>query len=118
MAKEIIKILGQVFPLAATETTLYTVPAKRQCVISLLHAFVSGGANTVVDVAVVPKGGLSPFPATVAENYYIFQLPVTAKQEAQIATTKGLTLDEFDQIRVLTDVLGTVFQLYGVEIEG
>jgi len=118
MAKEIIKILGQVYPNAATETTLYTVPVKRQCVISKLHVFVHGGVNVAIDIAIIPKGGSSPTPATATENYYLFQFPVTAKQEAQADSTKGITLDEFDQIRVKTDIQGAVFQLYGVEIEG
>jgi len=116
MAKEIFKILGQVKPAAATEEVLYTVPQNRSAIVKVTGFNENAGA-AAVKLAIVPNGGQTVPPPTVPANYNVNGLVLNAKTHTAAGELKGITLDEFDQIRVESDNADCVFQCFGVELE-
>jgi len=116
MPKEIHKILGQVRPAINTETILYTVPDKRAAIVKVT-AFNEDGSAALIKVAIVPDGGADTPPATAAKNYVVNGFSLDPKKADQGTELKGITVNEFDQIRVESDNAVTVFHCYGVEIE-
>lgn len=48
-------------PAAATETTIYTVPAANTAVVSSLRVTNANSATTQLDVKVYPGGGATPY---------------------------------------------------------
>ena len=114
MPKRIYEILGQEAPLAATETVLYTVPSKRTAIVKVT-CFDSNGAD--IKVAIVPDGGKSFPPATSSENYLVDGFPLGTTYIESYKEFKGITMNEFDEIRVESDKATTKFHVYGVEIE-
>jgi|TARA_Y100001951_G_C11188875_1_gene210268 hypothetical protein len=116
MPKRIYEILGQVDPTAATETVLYTVPSKRTAIVKVT-AFNGSGVANMIKVAVVNDGGSASNPTTTSKDYRVDGFPLGTNYEDIDKEFKGITLNEFDQIRVEATVLGSTFHCYGVEIE-
>ena len=116
MAKEIYKILGQVRPAIATEEVIYTVPAKRSAIVKVT-VFNNDSSLATVKIAVVPNGGADTPPAMAPENYIGDTIEIDPKRADPGAELKGITLDEFDQIRVESSNAITNFHVYGVELE-
>ena len=50
-----------VTPSAATETTIYTVPAANTAVISSLRITNTGSATSTINLAIYPDGGATPY---------------------------------------------------------
>lgn len=101
------KILGQAAPAAATNTTLYTVPANTQTVVSTLsiaNVSLLDGFN----VAVVPFGQVLS-----AKHYINFQNYVNTGDS--IFLTLGLTLSAGDTIQVKSNLGNIAFGLFGSE---
>lgn len=48
-------------PSAATESTIYTVPAANTAVISSLRITNTGAATSTLNVAIYPNGGATPY---------------------------------------------------------
>lgn len=117
MPKEIIKILGQVSPAAATETVLYTVPVKRSAVVRVTALNLNAAGVGLADVAIVPNGGGASSPATTSENYLIKVESLAAGKPYEGNALKGITLSEFDEIRVLANSPTLAFSCFGMEIE-
>ncbi len=120
MAQEVIKVLGQSRPAAATETVLYSVALGKRAVIASLFIFNNTAGNAIIDLSIVPGGandiGTNP---TALQNTILNQLTITTKKgHTDITTVAGgkITLNELDDIRIETDTVGVVFHVYGVEV--
>tara|TARA_R110000868_G_C10908556_1_gene764803 strand:- start:1577 stop:1903 length:327 start_codon:yes stop_codon:yes gene_type:complete len=102
------KVLGQVAPLAATLTTLYTTPAATSTVFSTLVAC-NQGAETSFRVAVRPAG------ATLSAEQYIVYDNLLAANDS-VFLTLGIALSATDVISVYAGTATVSFNVYGSEI--
>lgn len=105
------KVLGQQTPLSNTMTTLYTVPASTNTIVSTLNICNPNYlVNVAVSIAVIPNG------RTLASNsYLVYSLPVPYWDT--ISLTLGLTLSSNDVIQVYANGQGNVaFSAFGTEI--
>ena len=103
------KVLGQVKPTAATLTSLYTVPASTQTVVSTLTVSSLTNDLTTIRIAVRPAGA-----AIADKNYLVYNNTISGYSTAQF--TRGITLGETDVVSVY-DTAGTcAFNLVGSEI--
>ena len=103
------KVLGQVKPTAATLTSLYTVPASTQTVVSTLTVSSLTNDLTTIRIAVRPAGA-----AIADKNYLVYNNTISGYSTAQF--TIGITLGETDVVSVY-DTAGTcAFNLFGSEI--
>jgi hypothetical protein len=102
------KVLGQVAPVATTETTLYTVPAATAAVVSTLTVC-NLGVSAIFRIAVRPAG------ATLANLHYIvYDNYVNANDT--IFLTLGVTLAATDVVTVYAGTANVTFNLYGSEL--
>jgi glucose-6-phosphate dehydrogenase assembly protein OpcA len=103
------KVLGQVAPSATTDTTLYTVPASTQAVISTLVVANLAATAATYRIAVRPAG------ETLANKHYIaYDVPVGASDSTTL--TLGLTLSTTDVITIYGSSATLAFNLSGMEI--
>ncbi len=87
------KVLGQLAPSAATASTLYTVPAATQTIVSTINVVNTGGASDTVRIAVRPAG------ATLSiEDYIVYNLSLSTT--ATFTYTSGVTLGATDVVTV------------------
>jgi hypothetical protein len=103
------KILGQVSPLATTETDLYTVPALTSTVCSSLSICNRGGTQTTFRVSISQAG------ASTTNKDYLYYDVTLAGNDTFIATI-GVTLATTDKIRVYSGNASLSFQVWGTEI--
>ena len=110
MAKqERFKILGQSSPNAATNATLYTVPASTQSVISTINICNTTASATTCRVAAVPSG-----QSLSIQHYIVFDATVSARDS--VSLTIGLTLDTGDTIQVYSSTASVSFGVFGSEV--
>jgi len=102
------KVLGQSNPSAATDTTLYTVPALTQTVVSTITVANLGSTGTF-RVAVRPAG------AAIANQHYVVY-DATLNANDSITLTLGITLEATDVITVRGSNTSFAFQAFGSEI--
>ena len=103
------KVLGQITPNAASATTLYTVPAATQTVVSTLIACNQDTATCTIRVAVRPNG------ETLASKHYLaFEVTLAAQQT--ITFTLGITADASDVLTIQSSNAVTSFNAFGSEI--
>lgn len=103
------KVLGQVKPSATTATTLYTVPASTQTVVSTISICNQASTAATYRIAVRPAG------ATLADQHYIvFGATVPASDSTFI--TAGITLNATDVLTVYASSATVSFNAYGSEI--
>jgi hypothetical protein len=103
------KVLGQLAPSATTATTLYTVPAATEAVVSTIVVCNRDAATATYRIAVRPNG------ATLANQHYIaFNVTVGASDSTTI--TLGLTLDAADVIEVYASTANLSFNAFGTEL--
>jgi hypothetical protein len=102
------KVLGQINPVASTNTTLYTVPAATSAVCSTLTVC-NLGISTTYRIAVRPEG-------TTLQNthYIIYDAYVNANDT--VFLTLGITLAATDVLTVLAGTNSVTFGLFGSEI--
>jgi hypothetical protein len=105
------KVLGQVDLQAQTLTTLYTVPASTEAVISTVIVANRAAAATTFRLAVRPNG------ASISDQHYIaYDVPIAANDSTTL--TLGLTLDAADVLSV--NAAGTAsrlsFNAFGAEV--
>lgn len=105
----IYKVLGQSAPSATTDTTLYTVPAATDAIVSSLVIANRDSTSATFRVAVRPAG------ATLANQHYI-AYDVTVGANDSTVLTLGLTLDATDVITVRASSANLSFSAYGSEI--
>ena len=102
------KVLGQSIPAAATNTTLYTVPAATATVCSTLTVC-NQGPSTTYRIAVRPAGaGLSTAHYLVFDNY--------VNQFDTVFLTLGVTLAATDVVTVYATLATVSFSLFGSEL--
>ena len=103
------KVLGQSKPNAATATTLYTVPASTQTVVSTLVISNLSIDITNVRVSVRPAG-----EAQADKHYIIYDQSFAGYQ--LMAFTLGLTLAATDVVTIYDSTGKCSFNLFGSEI--
>ena len=103
------KVLGQSNPAATTLTSLYTVPASTQAVVSTITICNTASSATTYRIAVRPAGA-----AIATSQYLAFDAALPANDTATL--TLGLTLAATDCISVYAGSASVAFSAYGVEI--
>lgn len=103
------KVLGQSAPSATTDTTLYTVPASTQAVVSTVSVCNRAATSATFRIAVRPDG------ASIANQHYV-AYDVTIDANATIPWTIGMTLGDTDIITVRASSANLSFSAFGSEI--
>ena len=103
------KVLGQSNPLATTLTTLYTVPAATETVVSTITVANLSASSITYRIAIRPNG------ASIANSQYL-AYDTTLTANSTTAYTLGITLDAADVISVYASDTNAVFQAFGSEI--
>lgn len=102
------KVLGQVIPLAITNTTLYTVPAATSTVCSTL-SICNQGITTNIRVAIRPAGAVLS-----ANQYIVYDNYVNGNDT--LFLTLGISLATTDVVTVYAGTATVSFSLFGSEI--
>lgn len=103
------KVLGQSAPSATTETTLYTVPAATETIVSTLTVANRSATEATFRVSVSVNGA-----ATATKDYIAYDL--TCGGNGFISFTIGATMDATDVVRVYASTANLSFNLFGSEI--
>lgn len=103
------KVLGQSNPAATTLTTLYTVPASTQTVVSTVTVANQAATAATYRIAVRVAG------ASIAASQYI-AYDVSLPANASDTLTLGLTLGATDVLSVYASSTTMSFNAYGSEI--
>lgn len=103
------KVLGQSAPSATTDTTLYTVPAATQAVVSTITVCNRAATSATYRIAVRPAG------ASIANQHYI-AYDVNLNQNTTDTYTLGVTLEATDVITVRASSANMSFSAFGSEI--
>jgi hypothetical protein len=102
------KVLGQSNPSAASDSTLYTVPAATETVVSTITVANLGTSGTF-RIAIRPAG------ASIANQHYIaYEAALNANDS--ITWTIGITLTATDVITVRASNTSFAFSAFGSEI--
>ena len=102
------KVLGQSNPSATTLTSLYTVPASKEAVVSSISVANLTATAATFRLAVRPAG------ASIANQHYIgYDITVGASDSTII--TVGLTLATTDVLSVYASTANVAFQAFGDE---
>lgn len=103
------KVLGQSNPSATTNTTLYTVPAQKEAVVSSLVVVNQNASAGTYRIAIQPNG------ETIAAKHYIaYDNAIDAK--ATETHTIGITLDAGDVVTIYASNANMSFNAFGLEI--
>ena len=103
------KVLGQSNPAATTLTSLYTVPASKEAVVSSISVANLTATAATFRLAVRPAG------ASIANQHYIgYDITVGASDTTII--TVGLTLAATDVLTVYASSATVSFNAFGSEI--
>ena len=97
-------------PAAATEATIYTVPAANTAVASSLRITNANSTSSILDVIVYPSGGATP--------YYLlrtYSLPVHATMDALSGVP--LVLEASDELAVESSEGDVTFYLSYLEMD-
>lgn len=103
------KVLGQSAPALATDTTLYTVPAAKEAVISTLVVCNRTATAATYRIAVRPDG------ASLANFHYV-AYDVSIAANSFVTLTIGMTLDAADVVTVRSSTADLTFTAFGSEI--
>jgi glucose-6-phosphate dehydrogenase assembly protein OpcA len=103
------KVLGQVSPTAATATTLYTVPAETQTVVSTISVCNMTQGELLFRIAIRPAG-----ETLTSKHYIAYDAKVSGNDTTFI--TVGATLGAGDVITVYESAADIVFNAFGSEI--
>ena len=106
---DVLRILGQVAPAAATLTDLYTVSNELSVTVSSIVVCNRGGSATTFRIAFAVNG-----EADATKQYVYYDIPTPAF-ETFIATV-GFTLGPLTVVRVYAGNGNLSFQLFGVEV--
>ena len=102
------QVLGQSNPLAATLTTIYTVPSATNTVVSTITVANRSATATVFRIAVSPAG------AGISDEHYLYY-DVLIPGNDTFATTIGISLEATDVIRVRATLATLSFNVFGIE---
>ena len=103
------KVLGQSNPSATTATTLYTVPASTQAVVSTIVIANLTATAATFRIAVRVAG------ATLADSQYV-AYDITVGASDSTALTLGVTLNATDVLSVYSSTANLTFTAFGSEI--
>lgn len=103
------KVLGQINPTANTVTTLYTVPAATQTVVSTIAVCNQSATASTFSLAVQPAG------STLAAKHYLNYLTPIPGNDS-ITITIGLTLGNTDVISANVGSSTISVHAYGSEL--
>jgi glucose-6-phosphate dehydrogenase assembly protein OpcA len=103
------KVLGQSNPSATTATTLYTVPASTQAVVSTIVIANLTATAATFRIAVRVAG------ATLANSQYV-AYDITVGASDSTALTLGVTLNATDVLTVYGSTANLTFTAFGSEI--
>lgn len=102
------KVLGQSNPSATTATTLYTVPASKEAVVSSISICNLASSSATYRIAVRPAGA-----ALANQHYLAYDVTVGAADTTII--TVGITLATTDVITVYASTANLAFSAFGDE---
>jgi hypothetical protein len=102
-------VLGQSNPSAASDTTLYTVPAANSAVVSTISVCNLGTASTTFRVAIRPSGN------SLANLQYV-AYETTVSSYDTIYLTIGATMQANSVITVRAATANVAFSAFGSEI--
>lgn len=105
------KILGQSNPSATTVTTLYTVPAAKEAVISTISVANLTATAATFRLILQPSADVS---ATILNKQYL-AYDITLGASDSTVITIGLTLATGDVIKVYGSTANIAFQAFGDE---
>ena len=103
------KVLGQSNPSATTATTLYTVPASTEAVVSTLVICNQTSTSATFRISVRPAGA-----SQTAAMYIAYDVVVGGSDST--ALTLGITLATTDVITIYTSAATLSFAAFGSEI--
>ena len=103
------KVLGQLAPSATTATTLYTVPAATQAVVSTIVICNRAATNDIFRIAIRVAGA-----SLAVEDYVAYDVVVGGADST--ALTLGITLGAGDIITVYAGTANLSFNAVGSEI--
>lgn len=104
------KVLGQSAPAATTATSLYTVPAATQTIISTINVVNTHASTTdTIRIAVRPDGAV-----LANQHYIVYGLSLSAG--ATFTYTSGITIDATDVVTVYSTNGTSSFTAFGSEI--
>jgi glucose-6-phosphate dehydrogenase assembly protein OpcA len=103
------KVLGQSNPAATTLTTLYTVPASTNAVISSITVANLAATSATFRIAVRPAG------ASIANSQYI-AYDITLGASDTTVLTMGVTMNATDVLSVYASSTTVTFSAFGSEI--
>ena len=103
------KVLGQSNPSATTATSLYTVPAATQTIVSTITVCNQNASAGTYRIAVRPAA------AALAKQHYV-AYDVSLPGNASDTLTLGITIDATDVITVYASSATMSFNAYGSEI--
>jgi len=99
-----------VTPSAATETTIYTVPAANTAVISSLRITNTGSSTSTINLAIYPDGGATP--------YKILEDTVLAIDSTMDAFNGvSCVMEEADIMKVTSSLADVDFYLSYMEVD-
>ena len=102
------KVLGQVLPSANTITTIYTVPAATQTVVSSI-SICAVGQSTTYRIQIKVNNETSN-----NKQFIVYDAPVN--QYDTVFLTLGITLSAGDVVQVQAGNANVAFNLFGSEI--
>lgn len=103
------KVLGQSNPAATTLTSLYTVPAATEAVVSSIVVANLTATDATFRLAVRPAG------ASISDEHYIgYDITVGASDSTVL--TMGITMEATDVLSVYASTADVTFNAYGSEI--
>ena len=103
------KVLGQSNPAATTSTSLYTVPASTQAIVSTLTVCNQASTDATFRVSVSVNGA-----ALSAKEYIAYD--ATVRGNGFLTFTLGMSLGAADVIRVYASSTSLSFSAFGTEI--
>lgn len=103
------KVLGQSNPSATTATTLYTVPASTQAVVSSITVANLAGTAATFRISVRPAGASQTNAMYVAYDVTVGAVDTTT-------LTLGITLAATDVVTVYASTANIAFGIFGSEI--
>ena len=103
------KVLGQSNPSATSATTLYTVPAANQTVVSSITICNLAATDATYRIAIRPDA------ETLANKHYI-SYDSTIPANDTIGLTLGVTANAADVVTVYASTASVAFNIFGSEI--
>ena len=106
---EAIKVLGQSAPSATTATSVYTVPAATEAVISTIIIANRAGTAGTFRLSVRPNGA-----SQSDEHYLAYDVPLAANDSTTL--TLGITMDASDVLTAYCSSGDMSINVFGTEI--